>query len=544
MKFDLEHDWQGNMSTPRKNLGEKTKFNLFIALTVIWATFGLIGHDPWPPQESETISQIVSIIHDGEIIAPLSASNTYLTTPPLYALIASVFVKILTPLLAFHDAARLSNLLWLAITLVAVGMSARELLGRGFGRQAGLIFIASIGLILNAHTLTPEVASLSGFSLCFYSCALYYRRPFRSSVILGLGLSILFLAGGFLPFLAMFFCLVTLYLFSNWRNKRYLTFIGLSSMIAISFIFPWLIIFKKLFPEIFLLWVQQPIFNNSSSFLYIMEGIAWFTWPALPLAVSVIYTNYKKCFVDKNLTLPIIFILSYFILISFQHEQSPIYLLPFLVPFSILGAGAIDNLKRGAASALNWFGILIFGFIGIVIWLGWLSSLTSMPHDLYLRIYEASANFKIEFSILNFLIALAISSLWIFYIIKSKITNRSMISNWAIGITMIWVIFIMLWGDSFNNRKSMKSLFTDLKPHLVQSSSCLYSQYLNDSQINILHYYTKVKPINYSNNLQNCKLALIRLQGDNETPAEFKDWREIWTGKRPKDKFYFVLLRE
>jgi len=90
----------------------------------------------------------------------------------------------------------------------------------------------------------------------------------------------------------------------------------------------------------------------------------------------------------------------------------------------------------------------------------------------------------------------------------------------------------------------MKSLFTDLKPHLVQSSSCLYSQYLNDSQINILHYYTKVKPINYSNNLQNCKLALIRLQGDNETPAEFKDWREIWTGKRPKDKFYFVLLRE
>ena len=64
MKYDLEHDWQGNMSTPRKNLGDKTKFNLFIALAIIWATFGLIGHDPWAPQESKTISQIVTIIYN------------------------------------------------------------------------------------------------------------------------------------------------------------------------------------------------------------------------------------------------------------------------------------------------------------------------------------------------------------------------------------------------------------------------------------------------------------------------------------------------
>ena len=36
MKFDLEHDWQGNMSTPRKNLGEKTK--LHFKLTVMRVT--------------------------------------------------------------------------------------------------------------------------------------------------------------------------------------------------------------------------------------------------------------------------------------------------------------------------------------------------------------------------------------------------------------------------------------------------------------------------------------------------------------------------
>ena len=40
MKFDLEHDWQGNMSTPRKNLGEKTKLHLFFVLSIIFLFTG------------------------------------------------------------------------------------------------------------------------------------------------------------------------------------------------------------------------------------------------------------------------------------------------------------------------------------------------------------------------------------------------------------------------------------------------------------------------------------------------------------------------
>ena len=82
MKFDLEHDWQGNMSTPRKNLGVKTKLNLFIVLAFIWSFVGLIGHDPWAPQESNTISQIVNIIQesrkkfDGMIINAAAFTHT------------------------------------------------------------------------------------------------------------------------------------------------------------------------------------------------------------------------------------------------------------------------------------------------------------------------------------------------------------------------------------------------------------------------------------------------------------------------------------
>jgi hypothetical protein len=81
MSFKLEHDWQGNMSTPRKKLGEKTKLHLFLILSAIWIFTGLIGHAPWIPAESQTISMIMDIIQNNTIIAPLAASQTSINNP-------------------------------------------------------------------------------------------------------------------------------------------------------------------------------------------------------------------------------------------------------------------------------------------------------------------------------------------------------------------------------------------------------------------------------------------------------------------------------
>jgi hypothetical protein len=117
-----------------------------------------------------------------------------------------------------------------------------------------------------------------------------------------------------------------------------------------------------------------------------------------------------------------------------------------------------------------------------------------------------------------------------------------MVTNWAIGITMIWITFICLWGDAVNSRKSYKTVFEDLKIHVTQSSSCIYSQNLSNSQIDMFHYYTKIKLIKSIDSALDCQLALISLKSGSETPSELKDWREIWTGKRIKDKNYFVLL--
>jgi hypothetical protein len=65
MRFNLEHDWQGNMSTPPTRVGERAKIRLLILLCAVWLLTGLIGHEPWKPLESNAISSIKNILDNG-----------------------------------------------------------------------------------------------------------------------------------------------------------------------------------------------------------------------------------------------------------------------------------------------------------------------------------------------------------------------------------------------------------------------------------------------------------------------------------------------
>ena len=125
MKFQLEHDWQGNLATPRARIGEKAKTRLLILLCFIWLCMGLIGHEPWKQDEPQTISVVKSMLSEGNLIAPLAAGQTMLDHPPLYPLSAAGLAQLLSSLLPMHDAARLATGLWMALTLLLVGMAGR-----------------------------------------------------------------------------------------------------------------------------------------------------------------------------------------------------------------------------------------------------------------------------------------------------------------------------------------------------------------------------------------------------------------------------------
>ena len=542
MKFELNHDWQGNMSLPRSTLGDKTKIHLFLMLAIIWIFTGLVGNSPWIPAESENVSMVMDIVSSNSIIAPLAASQDSINNPPLYPFIGATFVKIFSSILAPHDAIRLSNFIWISLTLVSIGFMTRELWGTGFGRQAGLIFIASIGLIFNVHTIRPEVSALLGFALALYGFALYYRRPFRASLVLGFGISIIFLSNGILSLLSVFITSLTLLFIKQWRNKRYYLFCLISSIVALSIISPWVYLLYNSNPEIFFSWINKVNTPNGDEFFFYIKNILWFTWPALPLFLFVLIKNFRNIFKLKKIHLPLFFSISILFSLSLDGNIDQINLMPILLPFSVAAAGGIDLLRRSSASALNWFGILIFGFFGFIIWFFWFAAITGFPEKIYDRIFFLSGSYEVKFEFLSFIFAFLISSLWLYIIFNLKISNRSAISNWAIGITMVWVTFIMLVSPLIENRKSYAPVFQDVKQQLSQSSSCLYTYNFSPNETNLLHYYSGIKAFDSNKDIQ-CRMILLSLNNESKMPSEYESWNQIWSGKRiGRDKTYYILL--
>jgi 4-amino-4-deoxy-L-arabinose transferase-like glycosyltransferase len=538
MRFDLDHDWQGNMSTPHAKVGERAKTHLLIVLCAVWLCMGLIGHAPWKPFESHSISTIKTILDTGNFLTPSAASNNHMVNPPLYYLSAAILGKLLSPILPMHDAARIATGLWMMITLLMIGMTGRELWGKGFGRQTTFVFIGSLGLVLSAHTIMPAVSALTGIATAFYALSLAKRRPYRASILLSLGMSVSFLSTGLLPLaIILATCFALPCLFSIWRNQSYASVIGLSLLFASPFIIGWIILCQYFYPEGFNQWLVLSLAQFShSEHLYFLKTLLWYAWPAMPLAVWGLWRFRTQLSNKPRFQLIITFFVSAWAFIGFG-EGKEVFALPLLIPLTAMAGGSIETLKRGTAGALNWFGLILFGLMSGLIWLGWLAMLTGSPAKFNERLTFLSGMSHINFSMIAFAIAVALTLIWLFAIFRTQHTNRSSATNWAVGMTAVWTLLMTLWLPMIDSARSYRNVFTSLKAALPVKYACISSHNLGDAQRDLLHYFTNVKTQNFeTEGALNCDLYFIQDEKSREKVDPGPDWKLIWSGKRVSER--------
>jgi 4-amino-4-deoxy-L-arabinose transferase-like glycosyltransferase len=538
MKFELDHDWQGNMSTPRAKVGERAKTHLLIALCAIWLFIGLIGHAPWKPYEANSISTIKTILDTGNIVAPTSASNNLISNPPLYYLSAAMSAKIFGIIMPLHDAARLVTGLWMTITLLMIGMTGRELWGTGFGRQTTFVFIGSFGLLLSAHALMPAISALTGISICFYALSLAKRRPYRASVLLGFGISVAFLSTGMLPFaIIIATCLALPCLFRDWRTISFIKVLCIAFFISTPIILLWIFLCQHLYPELFNNWWEHSLQQfNQNHHIYFLNTLLWYAWPSLPLALWGIWRFRQQLLTKPKFQLIITFFVVAWALIGFAADDKEVFALPLLIPLTVMAGGSIETLKRGTASALNWFGLTVFGLISALIWLGWYSMLTGNPAKIKERLTFLSGLRHMQFNLINVTTACLVSLIWLLAIMRSRHTNRSSATNWAIGITCVWALLMTLWLPMIDNARSYQQVFTSFKQSLPRKYACITSLHLGTAQRDLLYYYDDIRtqPFETVQRLD-CDLYLIQNDRNNKVNPG-ADWKQIWHGKRSSER--------
>lgn len=539
MRFQLDHDWQGNMSTPRARVGENAKTQLLLVLCAIWILLGLTGHAPWKPHEAYSIAIIKDIILNSHWIAPYAAGEPLLDSPSLYYWIAAVSAKLFSPLFSMHDGARLANAIWMAIALLMIGMTGRELWARGVGRHATFIMIGTIGLVMNAHSLNTEIASLAAAATGFYALSLSKRRPWRASALLGAAISIGFLTDGLTVPLILLSTSITLpVLFKAWQSTSFAKFLLTALGIASPLIAGWMLLLYVQKPLIFSLWLQTSL-NSFSAYnhAYFLRVLIWYAWPALPLAMWGLWRYREHLLSKPKFQLIIVFFLTALLFIGLSSPSKDIYAMPLLVPLIALGAGSVENLRRGAAAALNWFGITLFGLIGSIIWLGWIAMMTGHPAKLKERMQFLSGSHSTEFHWVMVALAILITAIWLFTCVRAKQSNRSTVTNWAVGMTFGWGLLMTIWLPWIDASKSYQPVFNSMHKKLPRHAGCMNSLNVGISQRLLLSYYTGINLRQFETTQKlNCNLYLIQDEKGTARMQPSDEWKLIWQGKRAADR--------
>src|SRR3989304_206303 len=149
-------------------------------LCLIWLGTGLVGHDPWKPDEAYSFGLIYSILQSGDWRVPMLAGEPYMDKPPLFYWTAALFAKFFSPLLPLHDGARLASGFYTALTLLFTGLAGRQLYGTGRGWSAAIILIGCLGMLVRAHELITDLALPAGLAMTMYGFALSPRRSLRA----------------------------------------------------------------------------------------------------------------------------------------------------------------------------------------------------------------------------------------------------------------------------------------------------------------------------------------------------------------------------
>ena len=350
------------MSQPTSftNFSKHSTLFLLVTLCLTWILPGLIGHQPWKPDEAYSFGLIYHILQSGDWIVPTLGGEPFMEKPPLYYITAALFGKIFSFALPVHDAARLTTGFFMAIALLLTGLTGRELWGKGHGRLAVLILIGSLGLLIRGHEMTTDTALLAGFAIAIYGLALSRRRFVLAGFWLGTGTGIGFMAKGLIaPGIIGLTALLLPLVSHHWRNRDYLLCLATAFVAAV----PWLTIWPTLLylrsPELFREWFW---INNLGRFLgfaklgpsnghwHYFKILPWFAWPALPIALWTLWQGRRTVFGQAEVQLMLTGFLVMLGVFSLASDARELYALPMLLPLSLLAAPGVNTLRRGAAA--------------------------------------------------------------------------------------------------------------------------------------------------------------------------------------------------
>src|SRR5690242_5992856 len=103
-----------------------------VLLCAAWIMLGLVGHDPWKPDDATGFGIAYDMLARQDFVVPHLAGTPVPERPPVFYALAAATGRALDGILSLPDGARMAIGLALAATLWLLALAGRELYGRAF----------------------------------------------------------------------------------------------------------------------------------------------------------------------------------------------------------------------------------------------------------------------------------------------------------------------------------------------------------------------------------------------------------------------------
>jgi 4-amino-4-deoxy-L-arabinose transferase-like glycosyltransferase len=509
---------------------------------------GLFGHDLWKTEDAIGLGLVHQMLEHGQWLVPHLAGDPYWDDGPFHYWVAALTAKLFGWALPTQDAARLANALMMLTVFALVRLTGRDFYGKFEGTSAVLVLLGCLGLLVHAHETLGEISMLAGQAFAWYGIAVARNRPYRGGWFLGVGLAVAALSKGVPAVVApLAVALVAPAVSSAWRRREYLAALTQALLAFLLLEGTWLALAERSVAGAFQVWWQA----NAAQFALPRPDaldvwgriLAWATFPAWPLAAWTLWEARRRAF-EPGTKMLIAAVAATVAVVFLLADPREVYALPVLLPLSMLAGAGVPSLRRGAANALAWFGVMSVGLLGVIVWFGWFAMMTGVPEAAARNFTRLEPGFVAHGSWTAFAVALACTVAWLWLILKSERSAafRS-VTFWAAGITLLWALAMTLLLPWIDYGKSYRPVALALKKHIPPGARCVESRGLDEAQRAIFDYRIEVltrRAERYGDT--GCPVLLVQArQGDSDNLGH--GWKFLWEGRRPRDRERYRLYQ-
>lgn len=523
---------------------------VIILLFIAYALPANIGHAPWRGDDALHIGVTYSMLRDGSWLTPQIGGIPYLEWPPLTYWLGATSGLLLGWLIPLHDAIRLANVGSLAVMIVCLRHVARDLYGRESASAAALLLIGSLGLLIHAHEMQPMITLAAALSGVLYGLVRMREHDRHGALITGVATGCSFLAGGLVGLVAS----VPLWLVLPatdpvHRGLAYLRTALLAMLPALLLTLAWPLALSAFAPAFLHAWWQDevasllPVSGYLARSKDLVNMLSWFVWPLWPLTIWSLWYRRGRLLAFGH-ALPLASAVLCLLLVSNADSLRPANMVPLLPPLIVMAAGELCRLRRGAANAFDWFGVITFSLIGLALWLAWVAMNFGWPEPLSRNILRLLPGFVPGWAWYQLLIAVLLSAAWLVALLKLPFFQLRGALHWAIGITLAWGLASTLcfgWLDYNKNYEPVSSAIATAIQREAPAA-CVTGMDVGESQRAALLYFNqlRIEPAG-----TDCPVRLAYATGRNALPAAPEGWETIWQMERGSGRLgeRFALYR-